>query len=101
MCNWVGVVTMGLQFVSSLFLTLLICFSLPAMGLGMILGALTLGLWSPLAGLSAVGKECLVDFLVTFGAGDMVHGLVIICLTLSIVGGLFEMFTFYKYLYLK
>lgn len=92
---------MGLQLFFSLILTLVICFVLPAVSLGVALGALTLGAWSPLSAVSAVGKDYLVDFLITFGAGDVVQGVVIICLTISIVGGLFEMFTFYKYLYLK
>lgn len=92
---------MGLQFFSSLLLTLGICFVTPAISLGVALGTLTLGTWSPLSTLSKVGKDCLTDFLITFGAGDVVHGIVIICLTISIVGGLFEMFTIYKYGYLK
>ncbi len=92
---------MGLQLLVSLPLTLAICFVLPAVGLGVALGALTLGAWSPLSTISTVGKDYLVDFLITFGAGDVTHGVVIICLTLSIVGGLFDMFTFYKYQYLK
>ena len=37
-----------------------------------------------------------MDFLITFGAGDVGWGIVIICLTLSIVGGLFEVFALYK-----
>ena len=92
---------MGLHLLSSLVLTLIICFALPAIGLGIAWGALTLGTWSPLATISDIGKEHLIDFLITFGAGDMAAGFVIICLTMSMVGGLFEMFTFYKYLYLK
>jgi hypothetical protein len=92
---------MGLQLFGSLVLTLVICFLLPAIGMGVALGALTVGVWSPLSNISSMGKDHLVDFLITFGAGNMSHGFVIICLTISIVGGLFEMFTFYKYLYLK
>ncbi|MEA5462167.1 hypothetical protein [Leptothoe sp. PORK10 BA2] len=74
---------------------------MPAAILAIALGALTLGSWSPLAAISDLGKDRLMDFLVTFGAGDVWHGVVSICLTLSIVGGLFEMFAFYKYTYLK
>lgn len=92
---------MGLHLLSSLILTLVICFLLPAVGMGITLGALTLGIGSPLSAISAVGKDHLVDFLITFGAGDMGHGFVVICLTISIVGGLFDMFACYKYLYLK
>ena len=92
---------MGSQFFNSLVLTLVICFLLPAAGFGVALGALSIGVWSPLSTLSTLGKDYLVDFLVTFGAGSMMQGLMIICLTLSIVGGLFETFTFYKYVYLK
>ncbi len=92
---------MGLQLVSSLLLTLFFCFLLPAVGIGMALGVLTLGVWSPLSAISTVAKDGLMNFLITFGAGDMGHGFMIICLTISIVGGLFDVFTFYKYLYLK
>lgn len=92
---------MGLQLFSSLLLTLGICFIMPAVSLGLALGALTLGTWSPFSTISTAGKDRLVDFLITFGAGDVVDGVIVICLTISIVGGLFEMFTFYKYGYLK
>ncbi len=92
---------MGFQLLCSLLLTLVICFMLPAIGLGMVLGALTLGVWSPLSTVSELGREHLIDFLITFGAGNLSHGVIIICLTLSIVGGLFEVFNFYKYSYLK
>ncbi|MBX2862545.1 MAG: hypothetical protein KTR27_03250 [Leptolyngbyaceae cyanobacterium MAG.088] len=92
---------MGLQLLGYLVLTLVVGFLLPAVGMGIALGALTLGVWSPLSAMSSVGKDHLIDFLITFGAGDVAHGFVIICLTISIVGGLFEVFTFYKYLYLK
>ena len=92
---------MGLQLLVSLTLTLAICFILPAVGLGVTLGALTLGALSPLSAISTVGKDYLMDVLITFGAGDGMQGVVIICLTLSIVGGLFDMFTFYKCQYLK
>ena len=92
---------MGLQLFISLMLTSGICFLLPAVTLGVALGALTLGAWSPLAAISILGKDRLVDFLITFGAGDVWQGVVSICLTLSVVGGLFEIFAFYKYTYLK
>ena len=92
---------MGFQLFSSLILTLVICFMLPAIGLGVAFGALTLGVWSPLSAVSELGRDQLTDVLITFGAGNLGHGIVAICLTISIVGGMFEMFTFYKYLYLK
>ena len=92
---------MGLRLFGSLVLTLVICFMLPAVGLGVALGALTLGGWSPLSAFSMAGKDYLVDFLITFGAGDVLQGGLLICLTISIVGGLFEVFTLYKYIYLK
>lgn len=92
---------MGLHFLSSLVLTLTICFLMPALGFGVVLGALTIGILSPLSPISTLGKDYLMDFLITFGAGSMVQGLVIICLTLSIVGGLFETFAYYKCVHLK
>ena len=92
---------MGLQLFSSLILTLVICFLLPAVVLGLALGALTLGILSPLSAISEIAKDRLIDFLTTFGAGNMGQGFMTICLTMSIVGGLFEMFNFYKYIYLK
>ncbi|MEM9486229.1 MAG: hypothetical protein AAGA83_21330 [Cyanobacteria bacterium P01_F01_bin.116] len=92
---------MGAQLLSSLILTLVICFIVPAVGLGVVFAALVLGAWSPLSTLSEIGKDYLVTFLLTFGAGDIIHGVVIICLTVSIVGGLFDLFTVYKHLYLN
>ncbi|MBT9313697.1 hypothetical protein [Leptothoe kymatousa] len=92
---------MGFQLFSSLALTLVICFMLPAIVVGVAFGALTLGAWSPLSAISELGRSHLADFLITFGAGNLGHGIVVICLTISIVGGMFEMFTFYKYIYLK
>ncbi|MEM9809278.1 MAG: hypothetical protein AAF959_28850, partial [Cyanobacteria bacterium P01_D01_bin.56] len=64
-------------------------------------GALALGEWSPLSTISELGRKHLIDFLMTFGAGNMGQGIIVICLTISIVGVMFEMFNFYKYLYLK
>ena len=92
---------MGLQFFGSLVLTLAICFLMPALGFGVALGALTIGILSPLSTISALGKDYLMGFLTTFGAGSVIQGLVVICLTLSIVGGLFETFAYYKYVHLK
>lgn len=92
---------MGPQLFGSLVLTLVICFVLPAVGLGVAFAALALGAWSPLSTLSEIGKDCLMNFLITFGAGDSMHGVMIICLTVSIVGGLFELFTFYKHFHLN
>ncbi|NEQ51422.1 MAG: hypothetical protein F6K11_14990 [Leptolyngbya sp. SIO3F4] len=92
---------MGLQLIGSLIITLGICFVIPAVSLGVALGVLTLGAWSPFAVISTVGKEHLIDFLFTFGAGNVGQGVIMLCLTLSIVGGLFEVFAFYKYVYLK
>ncbi|MEM1242309.1 MAG: hypothetical protein AAGI45_20965 [Cyanobacteria bacterium P01_H01_bin.26] len=89
-------VEVGLRSFNSLVLTLAICFVLPALGLGIALGTLTLGVCSPLAAISAVGRDGLLDFLLTFGAGNVGWGIVVICLTLSIVGGLFEVFALYK-----
>ncbi|MEO0432076.1 MAG: hypothetical protein AAF151_10335 [Cyanobacteria bacterium J06656_5] len=94
-------VKMGLQLFIALVLTSGMCFLLPAVTLGIALGLLTLGSWSPLAVISVQGKDRLMEFLITFGAGDVWQGVVSICLTLSVVGGLFEMFAFYKYTYLK
>lgn len=87
---------MGFQLLSSLVITLIICFSLPAIGLGAALGALSIGVWSPLSVVSELARGHLVDFLMTFGAGNLSQGVLTICLTLSIVGGLFEVFAFYK-----
>lgn len=92
---------MGAQLLSSLILTLVICFILPAVGLGVAFATLALAAWSPLSPLSEIGKDYLVSFLNTFGAGDSMQGVMTICLTVSIVGGLFDLFTVYKHFYLN
>lgn len=92
---------MSAQFLGSLILTLVICFILPAVGLGFAFAMLALGAWSPLSTLSEIGQDCLVRFLITFGDGDIMNGVMTICLTVSIVGALFELFTLYKHFYLN
>jgi type III secretory pathway component EscU len=78
-------------------MTLCVCFVLPLTGLLLLLGILLLGYLSPLAEFSQLGMEQVLGFLATFGGGSVWQGSLVIGLTVSVVGGLFDMFAFYKH----
>lgn len=92
---------MALGLVSSLLLTVTICFVLPAASLGLAFGALSIGMASPIAAVSEAGRQLLVAVLSTFGSGSVFQGGIIICLTISAMAGLFDVFAFYRDLSLK
>lgn len=82
----------------SLALTTLFSFMLPIF----LVGGLLLGLWFlsflPLIAIvGQVGEGQLVEFLTIFGNGYPITGLLIIGVTCSFVGGVFDLFNFYLY----
>jgi type III secretory pathway component EscU len=86
------------NFLRSLVLTSLFSFTAPAILLGGIMASLLLIGYVPhFQTLSQVGTEQLSGFLSTFGSGDPLHGVVVIGLTCSLVGGLFDTYAFYRY----
>jgi type III secretory pathway component EscU len=86
------------NFLRSLVLTSLFSFTAPAILIGGIMASLLLIGYVPhFQTLSQVGTEQLSAFLSTFGSGDPLHGVVVIGLTCSLVGGLFDTYAFYRY----
>jgi hypothetical protein len=84
----------------SIIMTLMVCFLLPLAGISGLLGVLTAGQWLPDSTVATgfqMGWVQIMQFLATFGSGHPWQGLVVICLTISMVGGLFDLFALYKY----
>ncbi|MEL6246456.1 MAG: hypothetical protein AAFR15_00445 [Cyanobacteria bacterium J06627_15] len=86
-----------LMFLFSLTTTMLVCFCLPMLGIVLLLGLLTLAEFSPLAALGQAGLSYTLDVLSVLGSGSVWQGVLTIGLTLSLVGGLFDTYAFYRY----
>jgi hypothetical protein len=84
-----------------LILTIFLSFTVPVL---VIIGLLaSLVLFGYLSGGSAIatsGTDSILHFLATFGNGCPLSGLCAIGLTCSFVGGLFQLFTYYRYQHL-
>ncbi|MEO0458586.1 MAG: hypothetical protein AAF152_18685 [Cyanobacteria bacterium P01_A01_bin.114] len=89
------------QLLFSIIATLLVSFFLSLGGLLLLLGGLQLGQLSPFATIFVQAAQLISEVLNTFGSGNIWQGMLIISLTLSLVGGLFDAFAFYKYQALK
>lgn len=50
-----------------------------------------------LQGYACAIAQQVLQFLATFGTGSPLHGLVVIALTCSLVGALFDTYAFYRY----
>jgi hypothetical protein len=88
------------HYLYSIIMTLMVCFLLPLSGISALLGVLTVGQWIPAIAVAngfQVAWAGAMQFLATFGNGHPWQGLVVICLTISMVGGLFDLFALYKY----
>lgn len=82
----------------SLLITSVFSFLVPMIGVGIILAMLALlGYIPDLTMLSNTGIEQVLHFLSVFGSGNSLHGLLTICTTGSVVGILFDAYTFYRY----
>ncbi|MBZ8180301.1 hypothetical protein [Oscillatoria salina] len=87
--------------IRSLLVSSLISFAAPIFSIGTILAVLSLIGYVP--GLELVGKtaaEGVVDFLTVFGSGCAWNGIVTIAFCCALVGGLFDLSTFYRYQHL-
>lgn len=86
------------NFLRSLLLTIVLSFVTPLLLFGGVW--VSLSLIGYLLGLEAkfqVIAAQILQFLATFGSGNPWRGLVVIGLTFSVVGGLFDMYAFYRY----
>ena len=84
------------NFLRSLLLTSVFSFVAPIVLFGGALVSLSLIRYIPgLEGKSIA--EQILQFLATFGSGNSLRGLVVISLTCSLVGALFDTYAFYRY----
>ncbi|MCP2731401.1 hypothetical protein [Limnofasciculus baicalensis] len=82
----------------SLFLTILISFIVPIVFIAGVLGFVCVIGYIP--GLETIGKIGLANlwqFLAIFGGGSPIEGAIIIGLTCSFAGALFDTYNFYSY----
>ncbi len=90
------------NFLFSLLLTTIFSFSVPVIVVGAIL-IIPVAI-SYLPGLTTLGQvfpATIFDFLATFGNGSPLQGTLTIALSCCLVGGLFNLYTFYRYQYLR
>jgi hypothetical protein len=86
------------NFLRSLLLTIIFSFVAPMLLIGG--GLISVFLIGYVPGLQGTGKAiaiALEQFLATFGSGSPFEGLVVIALTCSLVGALFDTYVFYRY----
>lgn len=86
------------NFLRSLLLTIIFSFTAPMLFIGG--GLISVFLISYVPGLQGMGKaivSAMQQFLATFGSGSPWRGLVVISLTCSVVGALFDTYAFYRY----
>ncbi|MDH6059557.1 hypothetical protein NWP17_03740 [Chrysosporum bergii ANA360D] len=89
--------TVFTNFLRSLLLTMFFSFIAPMSLVGGVLLLLTLmGNFSPLQEATEAVTTQIMHFLVIFGSGNPFHGLVIISLTCSFVGALFDTYAYYR-----
>ena len=90
------------NFLRSLLLTIIFSFVAPMLLVGVAL--IDLSLIGYIPGLQGKGQalaEQILQFLATFGSGYPLRGLVVISLTCSWVGALFDTYAFYRYQILR
>ena len=86
------------SFLRSLLLTIIFSFVTPMFLVGGALVSLSLISYIPgLQGMRQVIADQILQFLATFGSGNPFRGLVVISLTCSLVGSLFDIYAFYRY----
>lgn len=86
------------NFLRSLVLTTLLSFVAPMVLVSALLVfALGVGYFPGLAAVSQIGTTQLLSFLAVFGTGSPLEGAVVIGLTCSLVGALFDTYAFYRY----
>lgn len=85
------------NYVRSLLLTTLISFTVPVAMLGISLASLSISSYFPgVASIAHITLQQMLIFLKIFGSGSAISGLFIIGFTCSLVGGLFDTYTYYQ-----
>ena len=86
------------NFLRSVLLAIVLSFIAPILFVGVILSCLYLfGLIPVLHGMTQEIPNDILHFLATFGTGSPLHGLLIIGLTFGFVGGLFDIYAYYRH----
>lgn len=94
--------TIALNFLRSLLLTIVFSFAAPLLLIGALLITLSLiGCVPVLQGITTLIANLILDVLATFGSGSSLQGLVTIASTCSFVGVLFDTYVHYRYLILR
>jgi len=86
------------SFLRSVLLTVVLSFVAPMLLLGGVIASFSL--MGYIHGLEATARSItgqIWQFLATFGSGNPFQGLVVIGLTCSLVGALFDTYAFYRY----
>jgi hypothetical protein len=82
----------------SLFLTIVISFVVPIVLIsGVLAFVCVIGYIPGLAMISQTGAADMCQLLATFGGGSPIEGVIVIGLTFSLVGALFDTYNFYSY----
>ncbi|BAZ80539.1 MAG: hypothetical protein ACKO9I_05160 [Sphaerospermopsis kisseleviana] len=90
------------NFLRSFLLTTVFSFIAPIFLVGGILICLCLfGFVPGLQGLTEEVPAQILHFLATFGTGSPINGLFVISLTFGFVGGLFDIYAYYRYQILR
>jgi hypothetical protein len=90
------------NFLRSLLLTMFFSFMAPMCLVGGLLFLLpVIGYFPALQGVTDASTARIMHFLSIFGSGHPLHGLVIISLTCSFVGALFDTYAYYRYQILR
>ncbi|ADI64239.1 hypothetical protein [Trichormus azollae] len=90
------------NFLRSLLLTTIFSFIAPIFFVGSTLVFLCLSVYVPvLQGLTEDIPTQIFHFLATFGTGSPMNGLFVISLTSGFVGGLFDIYAYYRYQILR
>ncbi|MBD2253600.1 hypothetical protein [Nostoc parmelioides] len=94
--------TIFTNFLRSLVLTIIFSFVAPLCLIGGVLLFLSLGGYVPfVGGLTAAIANGIFNFLIIFGSGSALHGILVVGLTCSFVGALFDTYVYYRYQILR
>lgn len=89
--------TMFINFLRSLILSIIFSFVAPILFFGGVLLSLSLvSLLPGLQGMTEIIATQISKFLAAFGSGTPMQGLFVICLTCSFVGALFDTYVYYR-----
>lgn len=90
------------NFLCSLLLTTIFSFTAPILLIGGILASFCAVSYIPiLEGLGQSGTDHIFKFLSIFGSGHPLEGVLVIAITCSFVGAIFDTYAFYTYQNLK